>query len=61
MTAPIAFLAYITEPGPGICMLNLQVERDGEFLRCEISRANQANMLVELAELARKHNQKETA
>jgi hypothetical protein len=50
--ARIAKLAYLTEPGPGKFVLNLQFEGDIEASRVEISRAQLGNILVDGAAMA---------
>jgi hypothetical protein len=55
---PVAFLAYLTQPAPGVCLLNLQTDRDSEFQQFEISIDHQLGMLVKLADMASQHNRR---
>lgn len=51
MKAPVAKLAYLTQPAPGVIHLNLQVEgRDYE--RIEVTRTQLANMQFQIAAFA---------
>lgn len=55
---PVAKLAYLTQPGPGKFVLNLQLPWDVEVRRVEISRAQLGNILVDGAAMAfRDHQQ----
>lgn len=46
MTEPrTAKIAYLTNPAPGVFLLNLQLE--GEFQRVEITKAQLGNILVD--------------
>ncbi len=56
---PVAFLAYLTQPAPGVCLLNLQADRESELQRFEIKLDDQLNMLMKLADLAGQHNRRE--
>ena len=40
-----AKIAYLTQPAPGVFLLNLQLE--GEFQRVEITKAQLGNILVD--------------
>ncbi|MGM4997814.1 hypothetical protein AB8A05_04050 [Tardiphaga sp. 538_B7_N1_4] len=53
MKAPVAKLAYLTQPAPGVILLNIQIE-GREFERVEVTRDQLANMVVEGAALALK-------
>lgn len=53
---PVAFLAFLTQPAPGVCLLNLQVDRSAEIIQCEITRDHQFGMLVKLADMAAQQN-----
>lgn len=55
---PVAFLAYLTQPAPGVCLLNLQPDRESELQRFEISLDHQLGMLVKLADLAEQHSRR---
>lgn len=51
MKAPVAKLAYLTQPAPGVIHLNLQVEgRDYE--RIELTKDQLSNIVVEGAAFA---------
>ncbi len=58
---PQAFLAYLTQPSPDVCLLNLQIDRDSELIRCEIGMSDQYAWLVKLADMAAQHNKREMA
>lgn len=55
MTPP-AFLVFLTQPAPGVCLLNLQLDRHSEIIQCEITRDHQFGMLVKLADMAAQQN-----
>ena len=59
--SPQAFLAYLTQPAPGVCVLNLQVDRDSEMIQCEIGTNHQYAWLVKLADMAAQQNSREAA
>lgn len=48
----IAKLAYLTTPGPGVFVLNIQPDGSTEFLQYEISKAHLANILIDGTALA---------
>lgn len=48
----IAKLAYLTTPGPGRYMLNIQTFGSDELLSFEIERAHLANILIDGTALA---------
>lgn len=48
----IARLAYLTSPGPGRYVLNLQVAGTGETYAIEISKAHLANLVIDGASWA---------
>lgn len=45
-----AQLAYLTDPAPGVVLLNLQI--NGEFSRIELTQRQLANILVDGAAMA---------
>ncbi len=47
----VAQLAYLTSPGPGIYLLNIQFEGE-EISRVEISKAQLGNIIVDGAAMA---------
>lgn len=51
-----AFLAFLTQPAPGVCLLNLQLDRNQPVIQCEIARNDQFGMLIKLADMASQHN-----
>jgi len=53
MKAPVAKLAYLTQPAPGVIVLNLQIE-GREFERVEVTRGQLANMQFQIASFALK-------
>jgi hypothetical protein len=62
MSAPrTAKLAYLTQPSPGVFVLNLQFEGDQESSLVEISRAQLGNILVDGAAMAFRDEKKGTA
>lgn len=50
-TARPAKLAFLTQPAPGVYLLNLRVEGE-DFYRLEISRAQLGNIIVDGAGMA---------
>jgi len=61
MTTQPAFLAFLTQPAPGVCLLNLQLDRNEPVIQCEITRDHQFGMLVKLADLAAQQNARRDA
>lgn len=51
-----ARIAYLTTPGPGVFVLNLQPEGTEGILRFEISKAHLSNILIDGCALALRDN-----